>query len=80
MVSPLQKRQEPGHPVFKLAGIARQEGMQLRGMDFRIEARGRWNRSGERRRSRIIARNPATASKVRWHQFVPGTPEPETVA
>ena len=29
-------------------------------MDFRIESRGRWNRHGERRRSRIITRNPAT--------------------
>ena len=45
---------------FELAGIAGQDGMQLRGMDLRIESRGRWNRHGERRRSRIITRNPAT--------------------
>ena len=29
-------------------------------MDFRVESRGRWNRNGERRRSRIITSNPAT--------------------
>ena len=29
-------------------------------MDLRVESRGRGNRHGERRRSRIITRNPAT--------------------
>ena len=34
--------------------------MPLRGMDVRVESCGRGNRNGERRRSRIITRNPAT--------------------
>ena len=34
--------------------------MQLRGMDLSVESSGRWNRHGERRRSRSITRNPAT--------------------
>ena len=48
---------------FELAGIARQDGKQLRGMDLRVESRGRWNRHGERRWSRIITRNPANTNR-----------------